>query len=104
MPNKCSVVGCISGYKDGPNYPRFKFPRDNKLIAKWLLFLNRPVEYEVTDNSLICLRHFEPTYLKFTAKNITRLNYHLDPIPTIHIESMPKSQASIPTKSRPPPN
>ena len=82
MPNKCSVVGCKSGYKDGPDYPRFKFPRDQELIAKWLLFLNRPADYEVTDNSFICSRH----YLRVTAKNLTRLNYYLDPIPTIHPE------------------
>ena len=103
MPNKCSVVGCKSGYKDGPDYPRFQFPRDQELKAKWLLFLNRPADYEVTDNSFICSRHFEPTYLKVAAKNLTRLNYTLDPIPTIHPESIPKSQASVPTKSRPPP-
>ena len=103
MPNKCSVVGCKSGYKDGPDYPRFQFPRDQELKAKWLLFLNRPADYEVTDISFICSRHFETTYLKVTAKNLTRLNYTLDPIPTIHPESIPKSQASVPTKSRPPP-
>ena len=45
----------------------------------------------------------EPTYLKVISKNLTRLNCHLDPIPTIHPESIPKSQASVPTKSRPPP-
>ena len=56
MPNKCSVVGCKSGYKNGPDYPRFKFPRDQELIAKWLLFLNRPADHEVTDNSFICSR------------------------------------------------
>ena len=39
MPNKCSVVGCKSCYKDGPDYPCFKFPRDQELIAKWLLKL-----------------------------------------------------------------
>ena len=57
MPNKCSVVGCKSGYKDGPGYPHFQFPRDQELKAKWLLFLNKPADYEVTDNSFICLRH-----------------------------------------------
>ena len=94
MPNKCSVVGC----KSGPDYPR-----DQELKAKWLLFLNRPTDYEVTDNSFICSRHFEPTYLKVTAKNLARLNYTLDPIPTIHPESNPKSEACVLTKSRPPP-
>ena len=103
MSNKCSVLGCKSGYKDGPDYPRFKFPRDQEPTAKWLLFLTRPADYEVTDSSFICSRDFQPTYLKVTANNLTRLNYHLDPIPTIHPESIPKSQASVPTKSSPPP-
>ena len=40
MPNKCSVVGCNSGYKDRPNHPRYKFPQDEQLAAKWLRFLN----------------------------------------------------------------
>ena len=97
------MVGCKSGYKDGLNYPRFKFRQEQELVAKWLLFLNRPVDYEVTDNSFICSLHFEPTYLKVTPKNLTRLSYHLDHIPTIHPESIPKSQACVPTKSRPPP-
>ena len=69
------MVGCKSGYKDGPDYPRFKFPRDQGLIAKWLLFLNRPADYEVTDNSFICSQHFNPTYLKVTAKNLTKRTY-----------------------------
>ena len=52
---------------------------------------------------LICSRHFQPTYLKVTAKNLTRLIYHLDNITTIHPESIHKCQASVPTKSHQPP-
>ena len=81
------------------NLMKFK----NTFKAKWLLFLNRPADYEVTDNSFICSRHFEPTYLKVTAKNLARLNYTLDPIPTIHPELNTKSEACVLTKSRPPP-
>ena len=102
MHNKCSVVGCNSGYKDGPNYPRYKFPQDEQLVAKWLRFLNRPADYVITENSFICSQHFDNKFLK-TSQNFTRLNYNLNPIPTIHPLSIPQSQAIIPTNSRPPP-
>ena len=103
MPNKCSVVDCNSGYKDGPNYTRYKFPLDEQLAAKWLRFLNRPADYVITENSLICSQHFDNKFLKTTSQNFTRLNYNLNPIPTIHPLSIPQSQAIIPTNSRPPP-
>ena len=40
MPEKCSVVGCKSGYLNGPNSPRFRFPPPShyELRAKWILF------------------------------------------------------------------
>ena len=103
MPNKCSVVDCNSGYKDGPNYPRYKFPQDEQLAAKWLRFLNRPADYVITENSFICSQPFDNKFLKTTSQNFTRLNYNLNPIPTIHPLSIPQSQAIIPTNSRPPP-
>ena len=103
MPNKSSVVGCNSGYKDGPNYPRFKFPQKQELVAKWLLFLNRPADNVVTNNSFICSQHFDPSSMQVTEHNFTRLNYDLNPIPTIHPQLIPQSQATIPTKLRPPP-
>ena len=102
MPNKCSVVVCNSGYKDGPNYPRYKFPQDNELAGKWLQFLNRPTDYVVTDNTFICSIHFESIFLKATHY-FTRLNNHLNPVPTIHLLSTPQSQGFVPTNSRPPP-
>ena len=51
MPEKCSVVGCKSGYLNGPKSPRFRFPPPShyELRAKWILFLNQP-DYEVTAN------------------------------------------------------
>ena len=101
MPNKCSVVGCNSGYKDGPNYSRYKFSQDEQLAAKWLRFLNRPANYVITENFFICSLHFDNIFLKITPHNFTRLNYSLNPIPTIHPLSIPQSQAIIPTSSRP---
>ena len=98
----CSVVGCNSGYKDGSNDPRFKFPQKLELVAKQLLFLNRPADYVVTNDSFICSQHFDPSYMQVTEQHFTRLNYDLNPIPTIHPQLIPQSQATIPTKLRPP--
>ena len=103
MPNKCSVVGCNSGYKDGPNNPCYKFPQDKELSGKWLRFLNRPADFVITKNSFICSLHFDDKFLKLTPQNFTRLNYNIKPIPTIHPPSTPLRQAIIPTNSRPPP-
>ena len=103
MPKKCSVVGCNSGYRYGHNYPRFKFPQNQELVAKWLIFLNRPADYVVTYNYFILSQHFDPSYLKVTDQNFTRLNYYINPIPTIHPQLTPQSLATVPTKSRPPP-
>ena len=40
MPEKCSVVGCKSGYQNGSTSPRFRFPSTSlfELRAKWISF------------------------------------------------------------------
>ena len=101
MPNKCFVVGCNSGYRNGPDYPRFKFPQKQELVAKWLIFLNRPADYIVTNNYFICSQHFDPSYLKVTDHIFTRLNYDsYSNYPSTILT--PQSLATVPTKSRPP--
>ena len=47
MPNKCSVTGCYTNFRDGPKNSVFKFPADPVLSRKWLKFLNR-VDYEIS--------------------------------------------------------
>ena len=49
MPNKCTVVGCRSGYKkkkDEPEenvkQPVFSYPEDSELRRLWIRFVNRP--------------------------------------------------------------
>ena len=104
MPEKCSVVGCKSGYLNGPTSPRFRFPSTSlfELRAKWILFLNRP-DYEITANSRICADHFEAQYIKVNESRTRLVPFSQDPIPTIHPLSVPKSQAVVPTQPRKPP-
>ena len=72
--------------------------------CKWLLndcvFLQtRRLCY--TENSSFV--YFDDSFFKITPHNFTRLTYSLNPIPTIHPLSIPRTQDIIPTSSRPPP-
>ena len=104
MPEKCSVVGCKSGYLNGPTSPRFRFPSTSlyELRAKWILFLNRP-DYEITVNSRVCADHFEAQYIKVNETRTRLVPFSQNPIPTIHPLSIPKSQAVVPIEPRKPP-
>ena len=81
MPNKCAVVGCITGHKKGnrtrekelevpQNIPvspekkaMFHFPENNEeLSAKWLKFVSR-FDWKPSNCSVICSDHFEAQYL-----------------------------------------
>ena len=103
MPEKCSVVGCKSGYVNGPTSTRFRFPPSfHELRVKWILFLNRP-DYEITANSRICADHFEAQYVKVNETRNRLVPFNQNPIPTIHPLSVPNSQAVVPTQQRKPP-
>ena len=104
MPEKCSVVGCKSGYVNGPTSTRFRFPPPSfhELRVKWILFLNRP-DYEITANSRICADHFEAQYVKVNETRNRLVPFNQNPIPTIHPLSVPNSQAVVPTQQRKPP-
>ena len=93
MPKKCCVVGCRSNYKrkieecsSNSNHVTYKtvfsFPDSNQLDLRncWIKFVNR-ADWSPTENSVICIDHFEDKYLK-RGKRIT-LNYCENPIPTI---------------------
>ena len=47
----------------------------------------------------ICIDHFESTYLSLCKERV-RLNYSINPIPTIHPTSIAKSQSVIPIRVR----
>ena len=98
MVNKCSVVGCHTGYRNGPVKPVFQFPRNSSLRVKWIEFLNRQ-SFIVTQSSRICIDHFDQKFICAHSKR-PRLNYSLNPIPTIQPLCIPKSQAVVPKSVR----
>ena len=73
-------------------------PDKDTLRAKWVEFVNRK-DFVVTESSRICIDHFESTYLSL-GKERARHNYSLNPIPTIHLTSIAKSQLVIPIRVR----
>ena len=86
MPNKCTVVGCRSGYKkkkDEPEenvkQPVFSYPEDSELRRLWIRFVNRP-DWMPGEHDGICKKHFESKYLVIGEQRIT-LNRHLKPLP-----------------------
>ena len=98
MRFKCAVVCYKTGYSSGPRRALFQFPEKDTLRAKWVEFVNRK-DFVVTESSRICIDHFESTYLSL-GKERARLNYSLNPIPTIHPTSIAKSQLVIPIRAR----
>ena len=97
MPEKCSVVGCKSGYVNGPTSTRFRFPPPSfhELRVKWILFLNRP-DYEITANSRICADHFEAQYVKVNETRNRLVPFNQNPIPTIHVLHPGNKKQSVP--------
>ena len=71
MPN-CAVAGCdyTLSSKDG-TYQSFKLPKEPKLRAKWLKMLNRG-NFQPTENTCICHRHFEDSDFLTAEENLTK--------------------------------
>ena len=108
MVNKCVVVGCAHGYRkrkcDSDNADvlcikkaSFHFPKNNdSLYQKWIRFISRK-DWKPTENSVICCDHFEPQFLKYGKR--TKLNWELDPIPTIYPEEFTPTATGATTSS-----
>ena len=101
MVNKCVVYGCNSGYKTSKeSISSFRFLLNNtELLAKWCRFVNR-LDWTPSANSVICANHFEDKYIIVGKRK--KLNWKLDPIPTIHSDSalLQPSYLYTPTTSR----
>ena len=96
MVNKCVIYGGKSGYKSNANtVPSFHFPHQKvDLLAKWTKLVNR-LDWSPTSNSVICVNHFD---LKFILNGKRKkLNWKLDPVPTIYPESVLSKLSSLPT-------
>ena len=81
MVNKCVVANCTSGYVTGEKKPSFQFPDDIELKNKWIYFVNRK-DWQPTKYSVICIEHFDKTYIKYGKK--CKLRWEMKPVPTIH--------------------
>ena len=111
MPFKCVVPLCNSNheksiYEGDGVFPVFEFPGKKKpdLHKRWIRFVNRS-DWEPTDSSRICSKHFESKYIKHGTERV-RLLRKLDPVPTIYpkeAEEKPSLLPTEPTKARKPP-
>ena len=87
MVNACVVLGCKRGSeredKGNGHCSTFRFPlRNADLLIEWEKFVNR-TDWKASENSVICDRHFEETFVSRGKRN--RLKWELNPIPTIHV-------------------
>eukprot|EP00912_Choanoflagellata_sp_UC4_P001354 UC4_evm1s837 len=104
----CAVVGCNtnqgrSNKHADPYVTCFKFPDAKNhpaLRKKWISFCGQDDFTSPTRHQGICIRHFLPECLSKTAKLIPRLDFSLNPIPTLH---GPKSQVVLKASSSPMP-
>ena len=105
MVNKCSVVGCKTGYTSTSTSATaittvFSLPRDPEL-KKVDSILPRK-DYSVTSSTKVCFLHFENKYIKFNDQR-PRLIWHTNPVPTIHPPTTKPSLQSTPSAPRRPP-
>ena len=65
--------------------PVFAFPKDEDLCTRWVKFAaGTRKEWLKKESSRICIKHFEPKYVKAATTNgRCRLVKSLKPVPTI---------------------
>ena len=97
MVNKCVAFGCSRGYdSNSEKVSTFSFPlEESDLIEKWIKFGNRN-NWFPTKNSVLCIKHFEDKYILKGKRN--KLNWNLQPIPTIHSEKKIIKPFFLPTQ------
>lgn len=98
MVNKCVVCGCKSGY-DSKSEKKSIFLflwRSLILLNKWIKFVNRS-NWNPTPNSVICIEHFEEELI-INGKQ-KKLNWSLNPVPTIHTAVAVHRPSTLPTPS-----
>ena len=96
MVNKCVIYGCKSEYKSNVNsVPSFHFPLQKvDLLAKWTKFVNH-LDWSLISNSVICANHFDQKFILNGKRK--KLNWKLNPVPTIYPESVLSKPSSLPT-------
>ena len=83
----CSVDGCRSNYPNSnEKVPVFDFPADSELSARWERFAaGTNKAWSKKSTSKICVKHFEPRYVKRGegVNGRSRLVKDVKPVPTI---------------------
>ena len=83
MVFKCCMVNCRSNYAGEEKSTVFSFPKEEHLRKIWIKFVNRK-DWEPTNSSYICIKHFEDKYYqKGEGNKRFRLIKTLKPVPTI---------------------
>lgn len=91
MVNRCNVVAC----KYRKDSTIFKISHKNRdLKERWLKFLHRKIVPQ-EKYIFICEDHFEEKYLNKENNQRTRLRMSLNPVATIHPESLIKEKPSV---------
>ena len=58
MPNKCTIVGCRTGYKgQNKGLQTFQLPKSKHLRELWLQKINRE-NFTPSNSTVVCERHF----------------------------------------------
>ena len=105
----CYVVNCCLNYAGEEKTTVFSYPKEEHLRKIWIKLVNRK-DWEPTNSSYICIKHFEDKYYQKGGGNKRfRLIETLKPVPTIFDPNNPDFQncsafqvtspASIPRKS-----
>ena len=102
MPINCAYADCPSNLysiKHGAKNEytsSFRFPLGKPdLLKKWIAFTMR-ADFQPSTYSSLCCTHFEDRYI-FTGPKLKRLNWKLNPVPTIHTATMTASFSEKPS-------
>ena len=94
MVFKCCVVNCRSNCTGEEKTTVFSFPKEEHLRKIWTKFVNRK-DWEPTNSSYICIKHFEGKYYqKGEGNKRLRTIITLKYVPTIFDPSDPNFRSS----------
>lgn len=75
-----------------------KFPngkRNESLLPAWVRFCNRKYEFLITNNTGICVKHFDDKFVNNGTRKT--LKWELNPVPTIYSSNIEVPPSVIPT-------
>ena len=106
MTKTCSVKGCTTNHRklvnsksmvSNPGDTMTKFPHGEKqqhLLPAWERFCNRKHELPITNNSGICVKHFDDKFI--TCGTRKTLKWDMNPVPTKYSSHTPVPLSVLP--------